>query len=313
MFRKIWYKLNMNKAICLILLSLVALSASTYSYGRSDADLWLSRDYQRQAVGNDWYGIQPYCYGGSGQYDFSYGRIPAGWKDFDEDDFEENRRDDFRNSIFIPTSARDGKYQIQVSVYDIEYRVEITRFLIIDKRGDDFTIFVRETYDSSFRSVQVYEFEERDIIEFPSWKKIEMLIEDGSIREINDIVDRVIDSDNDCDDKEDFLNGVLSRIHRYIATRNDRLDDQEKDLRDLQRDLKEYEERLSKLLRERKVGNKEIDDLRDDLKKAQGKVAWFEKRISNNRKKINKNKEDIEDLKKKIWRIKDVLIPKTKK
>ena len=52
-----------------------------------------------------------------------------------------------------------------------------------------------------------------------------MLIEDGDIGEIRDIVNRVIESDNDCDDKEDFLNGVLSRIYRYIATSNDRLDD----------------------------------------------------------------------------------------
>ena len=91
----------MQKATLVLLLALIALSTSTFSYGRSGADLWLSRDYEQQAV-NGWYGIKPQCYGGSGEYDYTYDNLPSGWKDFDENDFDENRRDDFRNSFFIP-------------------------------------------------------------------------------------------------------------------------------------------------------------------------------------------------------------------
>lgn len=43
-----------------------------------------------------------------------------------------------------------------------------------------------------------------------------MLIQQGDLDEIEGIIMKVIDSDNDCDDKKQFLTGVLNRIERFL-------------------------------------------------------------------------------------------------
>ena len=57
---------------------------------------------------------------------------------------------------------------------------------------------------------------------------VENLIEDGDVEELRQIIERVIESDNDCDEKKAFLNGLLNRIEKYLATNRELI----KDLKD---------------------------------------------------------------------------------
>ena len=173
----------------------------------------------------------------------------------------------------MPISARNGKYQLGVSVYDMQYKVDVTNYLMIDKRGNDLSYYVRDSYDDSFKPVYYddkYDYDSNydygygyddygydygygagGVFEYPSWGRIETLIGDGDIAEIRAYVYGVIRSKKECYYRKEFLNGILSRIHRYIATSNDRLDDLQKGLRILERDLDDYQQKLYTLLRNR--------------------------------------------------------------
>lgn len=263
----------MSKTLLLGLACLAVLASCTGSYGKTSPDLWLSRDYDRQVVSGGWYAFRPTCYGGSGDYEYSYYNIPSGWRDDDKGDNK------YRNYLYYPKGGRNGRYQVQVKVYDIQYSVQLTQYLVIEINGDSLNIFVRETYDYSYRSVGQYVFEKKDIIEFPSWNEVVSLIEDGDVEGLSDIIDRVIESDNDCDDKKDFLNGVLNRITKYINTSSNRLSEQQDVLDSLQAKLEKYQRILKDLLEERKGGNSDISALKKELNDAYSKVRWYQKRI----------------------------------
>ena len=232
----------MYKAIFLISACLLALSACTYE----PVEIWLNPDhYDYKDWDNYWYSFVPYCEGGSGDYEYRYDYIPSGWRDYDEDDFSDAR---YQNYLFIPKNEDRGRYQIGLNVYDIEYEVEINVIVIIQIQVNTIKVSVRDEYDPYFYFGKIYDFEEEDIIKFPSWKKVNELIKDGDVDEIKEIVERVIDSDNDCDDKKAFLNGVLGRIEKFIGSRNDHLDDLEKQLKNLRKNLQDLESKLEKLI-----------------------------------------------------------------
>ena len=139
-----------------------------------------------------------------------------------------------------------------------------------------------------------------------------MLIEDGDVSALRGIIKRVIESDNDCDDKKDFLNNLLNGIQRFLITYDNRLEDQEKYLSGLEKDLSQAQDDLAWLLKERKITGIGLSKLKEELNGVLAKIAWHEKRIKENKEEINDFKGEIELRKKSIWNLKDVLIPKVK-
>lgn len=82
--------------------------------------------------------------------------------------------------------------------------------------GKDYEVFIRESYDTSYNIEYFYQIQDRDIYEYPSWSKIQKLIEDGDITQLKGIILKTIDSDNDCDDKRKFLTALLNRIDKFL-------------------------------------------------------------------------------------------------
>ena len=198
--------------IFVVALALLLISVMSTGYS---GNLWISNlNYKHKPVENKWWVFLPSCYGGSGRYQYSWSRLPAGWSDIAYRNYNQ-----YENYIFWPYNVRPARYQVGVRVYDITLKIEVKKFLVIDlEEPENPEVFTRDNFDDYYKTGIDYDFLESDIYVIPPWKLVENLIEDGDVEELRQIIERVIESDNDCDEKKAFLNGLLNRIEKYLAT-----------------------------------------------------------------------------------------------
>ena len=208
----------MNKLSILVIVAMVALSMSSgdYEYGTSRADLWLSRDYSRFDYG-DYYGFLPNCFGGSGQFSYTYSYLPNGWSGYRNTFQVSDPR--YYNGFYVPRTISNGRYQIGVKVYDRYYKVDTTRYLIVEKYEDDkWNFFLRDSYDNDYNRYSTYS----PSWTYPSWSVIENYINDGDVYELRRIVDNCYKSGYSHDERYSFVMGINNRIEKYRMTYQDR-------------------------------------------------------------------------------------------
>lgn len=190
----------MRTALICCMLAILGLVGATVT-----PKLYISPiEHNFKPVGNQWWSYQPQCYGGSGRYYYSWSNLPSGWSDIAYKDYS-----GYDNTLFLPYNVQNGRYQVGVSVYDLVYRIELKTYIILQINlapapattpvtlpysysSSDILSFTREKYDDDFDYGSSYNFETKDIVVLPSWSKITMLIEDGDIVEIRQIINRVI-------------------------------------------------------------------------------------------------------------------------
>ena len=70
-------------------------------------DLWFNPEESSfRRKNNDWHQLFVPCEGGSGDYDYDFDDIPAGW-------------DTYEQGLLIPANYNAGRYQVKAVVYDI--------------------------------------------------------------------------------------------------------------------------------------------------------------------------------------------------
>ena len=107
-----------HKAMKIFVVALALLLISVMSTGYS-GNLWISNlNYQHKPVENKWWVFLPSCYGGSGRYQYSWSRLPAGWSDIAYRNYNQ-----YENYIFWPYNVRPARYQVGVRVYDITLKI----------------------------------------------------------------------------------------------------------------------------------------------------------------------------------------------
>lgn len=119
--------------------------------------------------------------------------------------------------------------------YDIELKVDINRYFIVEIDGDDVSIFEKETTDTTFEIDFEFNLEEIDTYDYPSWKKVNNWISSGDIKWLRMVIDATIKSQNDCEGKESFLNGLLNRIERFISSIEKSVENLNKEIRNLEK------------------------------------------------------------------------------
>ena len=130
--------------------------------------LWISQySYSYKPVDNKWNAFIPVVYGGSGKYSFKYDELPVGW-----DTYDASWKKVDKNSLLIPKKVKDDRYQVLVEVYDLRDKEFIRKYLILDISDGHITLFVRDHKDKYFNFDKSYDYKEKDIIQFPSWKKV---------------------------------------------------------------------------------------------------------------------------------------------
>ena len=206
----------MNKLFLLAFVALFALAScgAGWKVKEETPKLWISQySYALDPFNEKYNAFRPVIYGGSGKYVIKYEDIPAGW---DCEDYYTGKVG--KNHLLIPKDEQNGRYQVKIHVYDVREKVGITKYLILQFMNGALMIFVRDSYDKHFDFKNYIDFDRRDIILFPSWDKIDQLIKEGDVCELEETIKRVISCQNICDDKRCFLKGLLSRIEKFIAT-----------------------------------------------------------------------------------------------
>lgn len=159
----------MKKLTLLVFVGLLSLAVSTYP---SSSPLWISQQsYTLDTVDHHWQAFTPVIYGGSGKYIIKYDNIPAHWDDYHGAAFPVTD-----NVLLIPKTA-NGRFQVRIEVYDLRYKTSITKYLILQFMTGHLRVFVRDSFDKYVNYDRYYKYEaKKDIVEYPSWAKIETLI-----------------------------------------------------------------------------------------------------------------------------------------
>lgn len=122
---------------------------------------------------------------------------------------------DYRgNYLYVPIKyySYSQRQKVQVSVYDIGYRQYYKRTLEFS-----FTIDYK---------VRVYVrpwayLPPKDVCDFPSDEKLEMLVKEGDIDELRDIINEVKNCDTKtCSEKASFLKSLLNKLKLFIGFYN---------------------------------------------------------------------------------------------
>ena len=209
----------MNKLFLLLVVGFAVFASCGGQYHHKkekeeSVELWISTySYSLDDYNHKYNSFVPVIYGGSGKYVIKYEELPAHWDCYDYYSGKHTK-----NYLLIPKDEKNGRYQVKIHVYDVREKVGITKYLILQFMNGALMIFVRDSYDSYYDFGNYYDFVKKDIIKFPSDKKIDRLIEEGDVYELEQIIKRVIESDNDCDDKRCFLKGLISKIEKFIHT-----------------------------------------------------------------------------------------------
>ena len=156
----------MNKLFVLLLITLLGLATATYT-----PKIYITSDnYDHRKFDENYWGFRPAVYGGSGNYWYSWSGLPSGWQYYSS---SFNSYSGYRDYVFWPYNTRYGRYQCSVKIYDIVYKVETTKYFVFDfsGSGDRFNVFVRDSYDEYY-TYDSYNFETKDIFDYPSWKKV---------------------------------------------------------------------------------------------------------------------------------------------
>lgn len=181
----------MYKPICLLLAALVCLSTCS---GVSNSELWISTfQYTYEDARGHWKVFEPHIYGGSGKFLIKYFDLAVGW-----DYYDSSFPSQYANSLFIPKSAFSTRYQVGVRVYDLIFKTTLEKYLVLIPSENSIAVFVRDEYDPYVNFQNKFSFKEKDIITFPSWSKINELISVGDITQLENIIKRVILSENSC-------------------------------------------------------------------------------------------------------------------
>lgn len=190
----------MRTLITLILcLWFVALAAST--------PLWFDTSNCILKKRSDrWYQFSIPPLGVSDYYQYRYYDLPAGWDYLD-------------NDLLIPYDFSTGRYQFRLNLYDAFWKRDLSKYVVLQLYEDDldgYRVYLRDSYDSLYNIKYTYRYQDKELYEFPSWDTVSSLIEQGDVDQIEGIIYKVLDSNNYCDDKRQYLTGILSRIERFL-------------------------------------------------------------------------------------------------
>ena len=133
-----------------------------------------------------------------------------------------------------------------------------------------------------------------------------MLIEDGDVRGLREIIDRTLESDNDCEDKKSFLNELLDRIERFLTENQNTILGLQKSISGYESTIDWKQKELDRLIRELKYNG--LSSLKKELNDLLAQAAWYTKRISYARSQISSNNAIIKQYEDSIWKIEDVEI-----
>ena len=133
-----------------------------------------------------------------------------------------------------------------------------------------------------------------------------MLIEDGDVRALSQIIDRTLESDNDCDDKRDFLNGMLDRIDNFIRDSSNTISRYEREIASNELSIASKQKQLNDLIKELRYNG--LSELKIKLRNLLAEANLYERRISQSKSEISSNNVAIKQYEERIWQLKDVTI-----
>ena len=217
------------KLVTLIcLLSVIAFFASASGDWRYP---WFSPEKKEFSLYDDHhYRLFVPCSGGSGNYHYRYSDLPYRW--------------DYRGKyLYIPTKyySYSRRYYVKTSVYDIYYKVYLKKTLVFSFTFDyKVSVYVRP-YD------YVYGYK-KEVCVFPSDDKLEMLVKEGDVDELSDIIDHVKECDTKtCSEKSKFLKVLLNKLKMFIEFYNENIEDLEAKIVGYEAELAAFEAEQNEL------------------------------------------------------------------
>ena len=105
-----------------------------------------------------------------------------------------------------------------------------------------------------------------------------MLISDGDVRAIRQIIDRTLESDNDCQDKKTFLNGLIDRVNNFLTDNQNTIVGIQRSISTFESTIEIKKRQLNQLISELNYSG--LSSLKIELNDLLVKAAWYQKKIS---------------------------------